>query len=383
MRNYTLSIVICLLLASSLFSASTVGSAGGRDYANLNAYYDTEGGYLGPSNIDSALVYADASSYDWGTTDINHFTGNEETGYTIALCADGEWHEGTVGAGVVLKNSTGHCFTVNIGYSRLKRFEIDGGSNSGNSNECIRITASTGNNDSGDFYCDYMLFHDWDDADQDGIYIGANDGAFTVKNSAFWNFGRVAINLQAYAGTGVDQWCRIENVSVINAGLNNGSSTAGCLFFDRQAASGGQTAIVTNSYFDHGSVVLAGYDDLDENGSTISVTWTGNDNLFGSEGVSFTLSAGEDLTGYTVTQTTGLSAGSWIVVTDTTGADVDLTLVNDAQCDAIDGGDTRPVADDWEEDTRDAAGSVDIGADEFVAAPAAAAVVRRRLVISN
>jgi hypothetical protein len=333
-----------LISTAEALDAKTIGTTcgGSCDYSTIQSWEDGEDGVLTETergDVYNDKTYAENITFSGSTTDADN--------YMYLTVPIAERHNGTAGTGVKLDpSSSGHAFYVRDQYTVIEGFEITG--LAGTSDEGVRLGAS--NNEADYTSLRYLLIHDLNTSQQDGVYTGIWDVfGVSIENTIMYDIARAGIHMQMYQDSGLDQDINLRNVTIYNANTQNDGG-GGIHIFASDSSSIGivnatNTIVMGTNYTSDFSVAEASgtqtfnlYNCMSEDGTADDYNGSGNlvSKVIADQFTSVTAGS-EDLR---------LKTGSDAI---DAGLDVSAYLNDDIE------GDARPQVSGW-----------DIGADEFI-----------------
>jgi len=293
---------------------------------------DAAGGY---TTLAAAIAAADPSdvidiqqwstSYEVGTLTI------ADAGLTISASGSARVDPTNLGAGNHYKikaassGDTNHVFTINGAGAVIDGLEILQNS-SGTSDEGIRATVDFTVKNS-------VIWANTNVAQQDGIYVGNDDVDVTVEDTIIFGFPRGGIHGQNYSGTVTQNWY-LNSVEITDCGSDGGTNDSGGVL-----SRSDQTDTRINMYVAN-SIVAS--QDAAAAGSLVSfedrpdqLNWYVERTFYGTaHQVSFDTDT-NNTSGAQITENTSPGAGTWVIVPNFTTRPYDLTLVDDADNDAV------------------------------------------------
>ena len=333
-------------------------------------YFPVVGGDLVVDNrSEVGIAYNDEVGVDF--TDNLLISGSTtDPDHNITLTADGgNRHYGIPGDGVVLDpTAVGHAIDVRDDNVRLQWLEVTGWTAG---EDGIFVDA-----DSTSY--EYLLVHDGGDDSSDGFRLRENTGNWTatVRNSIFYNVGRVCVHVQNFQGTAT-LVLNLDNVTVHNCGSAGGSRKGGVVACENSVTGNSTTINATN-------VISVDNIDGDGNGQADFDNSVGNPNcdtatVWGTSDYNLSKDAtapgGNSLPSRDVTDLASPGAppqgNGWVMFQNLTGGSEDFHLQDNlAQNDALQAGQDLSASFTRDIDDGDRTAPWDIGADEVEATTA-------------
>lgn len=368
----------------------TIIAGGGGDYTTIAAW-EADTNLNGGADIWKGVI-SDNSNYDENVT-INT-DGTSISSYVWLTVASGNRHAGVANTGHARMYSTGtsHIITIDANWGRVEWLDIKMAA-AGASDEGIRVAVNT--DDVLISYC--IIWTDQSASDQDGInFADAPDTSSTcsMDNCIIYGWERAGIHPQysSAIGAGAALTLDVDHCSIHDCGAS-GEVESGALYV-RSEDAGDVVVINLHNTWGAGIAVNAPFVDGEANTQPNTpigtVTWNGSDN--GRDDTTDHIQGTDNTTAWE-DATDGIAAvtkstGAWIVVNNITAGSEDLLLLDDAAGNIMAGrgidrqGSEPDARQDFSTDitggTRPTT-SVDIGAHQVSAAPAAPVVRRRQL----
>lgn len=215
------------------FAIRTIGwnNTPTRDHGSIQSFFDslTNGNFPDPETIVTGVCYND------GVYDERPFlsgVGSNITGMLLTV-ADGHWHEGTPGSGVVIRPSVngGHLLrlaSIDAGF-RVERLELHGdGRVSTDFNGMVSIESGVSTAYRRHVHLDCMLIHDQPTVSPWRCIRGVSSASrpVMVTNSLIYDIVSSGPATESFAyGVGSDDKVSVINTTIHNVGFTNTTAT--------------------------------------------------------------------------------------------------------------------------------------------------------------